>query len=49
VRHTRSHIAQKDQGTEMALTELEIGGWTGAAVLATRSGGGAPGRARCWG
>jgi len=33
----------------MVLTELEIEGWTGAAVLAARSGGGAPGRARCWG
>ena len=26
----------------MVLTELEIEGWTGAAVLAAKSGGGAP-------
>jgi hypothetical protein len=42
VRHTRSHLTQKDQETEMVLTELEIEGWTGAAVLAAKSGGGAP-------
>ena len=27
----------------MVLTELGIEGWTGAAVLAAKSGGGAPG------
>ena len=40
MRHTRSHLAQKDQEDEMVLTELGIEGWTGAAVLAAKSGGG---------